>query len=208
MYRILSGYAFKAGDYCENGIAIINGEAIKYGKIDDNNFNYLPDNYLNVYKDFVLKEGDIVLGLNRPVTNKNLKIAKIPASFNDSLLYQRAGKVIYREKIDSNFTFVLLSKEILKHTLKEAVGSDQPFISTSKLDKWKMLIPQDKIEQKKIGTFFNNLDHLITLHQRKCKNFKIQCCQNCFSKKSRVSLKILDKFKALENNIDFSRDFS
>ena len=66
-----------------------------------------------------------------------------------------------------DFTYILLSKEILKYTLVEAVGSDQPFISTSKLDKWQMMIPSDIEEQKKIGDYFRNLDHLITLHQRK-----------------------------------------
>ena len=54
----------------------------------------------------------------------------------------------------------------------EAVGSDQPFISTSKLDKWQMMIPSDIEEQKKIGDYFRNLDHLITLHQRKLEKIK------------------------------------
>ena len=56
--------------------------------------------------------------------------------------------------------------------LVEAVGSDQPFISTSKLDKWQMMIPSDIEEQKKIGDYFRNLDHLITLHQRKLEKIK------------------------------------
>ena len=114
-----------------------------------------------------MKEGDIVVGLNRPITNGNIKIARIPSKYNDSLLYQRAGKIVYKENCDKNFSYVLLSQEILKHTLVEAVGSDQPFISTSKLDKWQMMIPSNIEEQKKIGNYFRNLDHLITLHQRR-----------------------------------------
>ncbi len=168
LYKISSGYAFKMNDYCNRGVPIINGESIQHGKIESNSFNYLPDKYLHDYKDFVLYEGDIVLGLNRPVTNGNLKIAEIPAIYNKSLLYQRAGKVNYICDIDKGFTYVLLSKEILKYTLKEAVGSDQPFISTSKLDKWEMQIPQKEDERIQIGAYFRNFDHLITLHQRKC----------------------------------------
>lgn len=33
-------------------------------------------------------------------------------------------------------------------------------------------IPHSKDEQKKIGDYFRNLDHLITLHQRKCDEIK------------------------------------
>ena len=172
IYKISAGYAFKMNDYCNRGVPIINGESIQHGKIESNSFNYLPDNYLHDYKDFVLHEGDIVLGLNRPITNGNLKIAEIPAIYDRSLLYQRAGKVNYICDIDKNFTYVLLGKEILKYTQKEAVGSDQPFISTSKLDKWEMQIPQKEDERMKIGDYFKNLDHLITLHQRKYEQGK------------------------------------
>ena len=115
----------------------------------------------------------------------NLKIARIPSKYNDSLLYQRAGKVVYKEECDRDFSYVLLSQEILKHTLVEAVGSDQPFISTSKLDKWQMMIPKDIEEQHKIGEYFSNLDNLITLHQRKCnwlKKLKEYMLKNIFQR--------------------------
>ena len=162
-----SGYAFKMSDYCNDGIGLINGESIQYGMINDNNLNHLPETFIQQYSDFILKQGDIVVGLNRPITNGNLKIARIPSKYNNSLLYQRAGKIVYKKECDKDFSYVLLSQEILKHTLVEAVGSDQPFIRTSKLDKWEMMMPIDIKEQHKIGEYFKNLDHLITLHQRK-----------------------------------------
>ena len=166
-YKMSSGYAFKMSDYCNDGIGLINGESIQYGMINDNNLNHLPETFIQQYSDFILKQGDIVVGLNRPITNGNLKIARIPSKYNNSLLYQRAGKIVYKKECDKDFSYVLLSQEILKHTLVEAVGSDQPFISTSKLDKWEMMMPIDIKEQHKIGEYFKNLDHLITLHQRK-----------------------------------------
>ena len=182
-YKMSSGCAFKMSDYCEDGIGLINGESIQHGIINDDNLNHLPESFIEQYPDFILKEGDIVVGLNRPITNGNLKIARIPSKYNDSLLYQRAGKVVYKEECDRDFSYVLLSQEILKHTLVEAVGSDQPFISTSKLDKWQMMIPKDIEEQHKIGEYFSNLDNLITLHQRKVdnlKNLKKYMLQNMF----------------------------
>lgn len=164
---------------------MINGESIQHGIINDDNLNHLPESFVQHYPEFLLKENDIVVGLNRPITNGNLKIARIPSKYNDSLLYQRAGKIVYKTDCDKDFTYVLLSQEILKHTLVEAVGSDQPFISTSKLDGWKMMMPSDMEEQVKIGEYFQNLDHLITLHQRKLEklqNMKKSCLQKMFPK--------------------------
>jgi len=171
-YKMSSGYAFKMSDYCDEGVGLINGESIQHGIINDDNLNHLPEFFIQQYPEFLLKENDIVVGLNRPITNGNLKIARIPSKYNDSLLYQRAGKIVYKTDCDKDFTYVLLSQEILKHTLVEAVGSDQPFISTSKLDGWKMMMPSNMEEQVKIGEYFQNLDHLITLHQRKCEKLK------------------------------------
>ena len=171
-YKICSGYAFKYQDYTEDGVAIVNGESIQHGKVDSTKFNYLPASFKLEYANFILKEGDIVVGLNRPITDGKLKIARIPNHLDDSLLYQRAGKIQYINDVSADFSFVLLEKEILKHTLKEAVGSDQPFISTSKLERWKMLLPKSSDEQYKIGTYFKNLDNLITLHQHKLEKLQ------------------------------------
>ncbi|MCO4624897.1 hypothetical protein Si039_00652 [Streptococcus infantarius subsp. infantarius] len=47
-------------------------------------------------------------------------------------------------------------------------------------------IPCSNVEQQKIGEYFSNLDHLITLHQRKCeqlKELKKFMLQNMFPKK-------------------------
>ena len=160
-------------DYVAEGVQIVNGESIQHGNISTENMNYLPESYKEEYSKFILKAGDIVLGLNRPITNGNLKIATVPYQLDGSLLYQRAGRIEYVNDIDSNFSFTFLSNEILKHTLKEAVGSDQPFISTSKLSNWKMILPGNCDEQEKIGSLFKRLDDTIALHHRMCKRRKL-----------------------------------
>lgn len=171
-YKIISGNAFKMNDYVENGVPLINGESIQHGNINDNNMNYLPFHFLTDYSSCLLNEGDIVLGLNRPITNGQLKMAMIPSAFNNSLLYQRAGKIVFKDQIDKYFTYVYLNKEILEFTLKEAVGSDQPFISTTKLEKWKMIMPSDKQEMKQIGAFFKEVDAAITYAKQELDKWK------------------------------------
>ena len=56
---------------------------------------------------------------------------------------------------------------------KMATGSTIPHIYFKDYGKHKLYIPSI-IEQEKIGKFFNNLDYVITLHQRKLNHLKLQ----------------------------------
>ena len=51
---------------------------------------------------------------------------------------------------------------------KLAAGSTFESINSDAVTKAEIVIPQDIEEQQKIGSYFRNLDHLITLHQREC----------------------------------------
>lgn len=188
LYKVCSGYAFKLGDYVKDGVPIINGECIKHGIVDSENYNYLPFSFKDKYPEFLLVEGDIVVGLNRPIINGLLKIARIPHQLDGSLLYQRAGRIKFLAEESRLFSFFFLGNEILKHTLKEAVGSDQPFISTSKLDKWKMWLPFSNDEKNEIGKYLQQLDTLISMHQKKhdkLLNLKKSLLEKIFPKQGR-----------------------
>ena len=50
------------------------------------------------------------------------------------------------------------------------VSHERHWIST--FAKFNVLLPKSSSEQKQIGLYFRNLDHLITLHQRKCEEQK------------------------------------
>ena len=170
-FNITSGFAFKMDDYVKTGVLIVNGESIQHGIVSSNNWSYLPLEFQKKYSSFLLKTDDIVLGLNRPITNGNLKIAKIPKELNDTLLYQRAGKIDFIQEVDKDFSYYVLGAEVKQFVLKEAVGSDQPFISTTKFKDWSFKIP-NKLEQAAIGKFFCTLDEIITATQRKVTGLK------------------------------------
>lgn len=55
---------------------------------------------------------------------------------------------------------------------KLAAGSTFESINSDAVTKAEIIIPQDIAEQQQIGTYFRNLDNLITLHQRKCDKYK------------------------------------
>ena len=172
LFILKSGVAFKLSEYTKNGIPIINGESIKAGKISLEKVNYLPNEYQYKYQECLLFPGDIVLGLNRPIIDGELKISRIPSDIKTSLLYQRAGKIIFKVNMEENFTYQLLSKEVLTFTRREAVGSDQPFITTTKLNKWDLCLPVKDEERRMIGNLLDNINNIITLHQRKLERLQ------------------------------------
>ena len=174
LFILKSGVAFKLSEYTKNGIPIINGESIKAGKISLEKVNYLPNEYQYKYQECLLFPGDIVLGLNRPIIDGELKISRIPSDIKTSLLYQRAGKIIFKVNMEENFTYQLLSKEVLTFTRREAVGSDQPFITTTKLNKWDLCLPVKDEERRMIGNLLDNINNIITLHQRKLEHLNLK----------------------------------
>ncbi len=171
-FNIVSGYAFKKSDYVLSGIPIINGESIQNGELKTDNLNYLPESFYEEYNSFLVNANDIVIGLNRPIINNKLKISLIPKELNNSLLYQRAGKIINLKNLHNYFSYQLLEKEVLKFVKEESVGSDQPFISTTDLLKSKLSLPNNENEQQKIGKFFKIIDERIANQERKIAKVK------------------------------------
>ncbi len=67
-----------------------------------------------------------------------------------------------------------------------AAGSTFESVNSDVVNNAEIMIPQDKVEQDRIGDYFKQLDLLITLHQRKCnetKKLKKYMLQKMFPKK-------------------------
>jgi hypothetical protein len=89
---------------------------------------------------------------------------------NAGQLYQYSGKV----KITDNTVFLMSDRsQFIYYTLTHfdlrrlSFGTGQPLVKSSELQKLKLCVPVSKSEQEKIGEIFNNIDNIITLHQRK-----------------------------------------
>ena len=83
--------------------------------------------------------------------------------------------------------FLLTQSEKWSAKMKQtAAAATMQIVNKTDFSNISTLVPVRKDEQKKIGTFFKQLDNLITLHQRKCeqlKELKKFMLQNMFPKK-------------------------
>ena len=157
--EIISGLAYELSEYCEKGTPLIQGLNIYNGFFDTANLKYV-DSTQTKLQHIVVRNGDILLGLNRPITNNELKVCKFPLELG--YLYQRAGILKLPHGLNRDYFYHLLcSDNFLKFLSKELVGSDQPYIKSNLFVRYEIYVPTLS-EQEKIAECLSSVDELIT----------------------------------------------
>ena len=161
---IKNGYTYRADGSRDHRYKITRIESISSGVINTEKLGSSDE----VNENYRLVDGDILFS----------HINSLPYIANTALYTADLGEIYHgmnllnirsrHEEIDSHFLLHLLKKESTRDWFriiaKPAVN--QASISTTEVGSFKFLIPGME-EQKKISSSLDNLDHLITLHQRK-----------------------------------------
>ena len=112
--------------------------------------------------------GDVFYQTVRPYQKNNYLFEKPDNNYVFSTGYAQL-----RPFIDARFLMSYLQTEnFVKVVMDNCTGTSYPAINSSDLANIKISLPNNSTEQQQIGTYFSNLDHLITLHQRKCEQTK------------------------------------
>lgn len=159
--KILAGNTYKLEEYTNRGYLLIQGLNIQPGKVVlDETPKYVAKGDSRHLK---IEMGDIILGLNRPITNNKLKVCRFKLN-KESVLYQRAGKLNFdRKKLDTEFLFQYLRSSVfMKQIGLELIGSDQPYIRSNLFQTTKNKFPSLP-EQQKIASFLSKVDEKIAL---------------------------------------------
>ena len=124
-------------------------------------------------KDYNLLNGD-VLFVRSSVKLEGVGEAALVPQTLDNTTY--SGFIIrFRDEygLDNNFKrFVFGIESVRNQIMSQATNSANKNISQSVLENLELAIPS-KSEQQKIGAYFSNLDHLITLHQRELDHLQL-----------------------------------
>jgi type I restriction enzyme R subunit len=180
----------KLGEY----VSITSGEAPSkfdkgtelYVKVDDLNYNdkYVVDTQNKVAEHSTVKrvtKGSVVFPKRGAaiMTNK-VRIMGIDSYMDTNMM------ALTSEKLDSEFLYNIISKEGL---YKIADTSTIPQINNKHVEPYEVTIPS-LAEQRRIGAYFKQLDHFITLHQ--CKHFT-NCNKNRFAWEQRKFKNIVER---------------
>lgn len=123
----------------------------------------------------ILNKDDLTMILNDKTAAGNIIGRVLLIDADNSYVYnQRTERIeVYKEDFEPSFLYQLLNAEnIRSKIIKASQGNTQIYVNWSSISELEYLIPKVKSEQKKIATILNNLDNLITLHQRKVEKLK------------------------------------
>ncbi len=155
--KIISGNTYPLEAYSrEKGTLLVQGLNIYPNELVLDKPIYISSEYLTG-KDVLVKNEDILVGLNRPIIGKKLKACLFME--DSAVLYQRAGILDFdKSKLHNRFLFqYLFSQSFIKQLLAELVGSDQPYIKSDLFKVTKNIFPS-KLEQEKIAFFLTSVD--------------------------------------------------
>ncbi|MVZ61962.1 restriction endonuclease subunit S [Sphingobacterium humi] len=171
VFSIFQGYAFASNDNVSSGTRWIKIADVGIQEMKNDTQSFLPMEFKEKYKNFLVKKGDYVLALTRPILNMKLKIARIDEAFNDSLLNQRVGKIVTSN--DSSFVYYLLqTTKMIENINKNIAGNEPPNLSFQQIGDIEVFLPSKMIEQQKIASCLSALDELITSQTEQIEQLK------------------------------------
>lgn len=164
----LAGFEFtKYVNYSNTGsILAIRGINVKKGKFNLQDVKYIDNSNFSRLSRSKLQEGDILFTYVGTIGN----FAIVPKNVN----WYLAPNVCLIRPQDKNSSFIsyLIQSDRFQHEeiLKWITTSSQPALSMENIRKFKIILPLNS-EQQKISSLVSKIDKLITLQQRKLKNY-------------------------------------
>ena len=141
---VQNGYAFKSGDFKEEGsIGIIKIKNIGSNIVDIINTQYVDESVVKTLSEkFLVKPESLLIAMTGAEVGK---IGLVPFSDNCFWLNQRVGMFVERINYSNYYLYILLSSEIYQSTIRNsALGSAQPNISSSVIENIKAIIPDNE----------------------------------------------------------------
>lgn len=154
--------------YVEQGHFYLESNNIKDGQINRNTEIFINDEFFEKQKDKWLHTGDMVMVQSGHVGHAAVIPEELDNSAAHALIMFRNPKI----EIEPYFLNYYYQISKFKKKIEEiTTGNTIKHILASDMQEF-VVDYADYEEQKQIGEYFRTLDHLITLHQRKCDETK------------------------------------
>jgi type I restriction-modification system specificity subunit len=175
-----NGLTYTPNDIQEMGTLVLRSSNVKNGEIVDADNVYVND---KVATSENVQVGDIIVVVRNGSRALIGKHAQIKASMPNTVIGAFMSGI---RSGQSSFVNALLDTSAFENEIAKNMGATINQITGYMFSKMEFMVPSEE-EQQQIGQYFSNLDHLITLHQRKCdetKKLKKFMLQKMFPKKN------------------------
>lgn len=155
-------------DFQNSGIPFVGSDSLGATFVNKNKLRFISCEKYKQMKGLKIQDKDILYTLRGAGFGK----CSISDFFDGTVASSLVGIRCNEEELEPYFFVQWLNSANAGSEKKKAVnGSTAQNISVNDMKKYMIYLPlQD--EQQKVGAYFRNLDHLITLHQRKLEKLK------------------------------------
>jgi type I restriction enzyme S subunit len=154
------GFAFKSAWFgTTRGLRLLRGENVGYGSTDWSDTRTLETLSHEPFREYHLRDGDVVIGMDRTFTKSGAKITLLREEDCPCLLVQRVGRFLPRECNARFLWFVLSSSAVQSRLRLEQKGMDIPHLSRQEILQPVVAIPSLP-EQRAIATALSDVDAL------------------------------------------------
>jgi len=165
---VSTGFPFDSKDFSDDGnfLVITNGNIQDASPVvDDSLGNRISIDDDKIKSAYLLNIGNILVTMDGTV-GRTAKVIR-----NGQILAQRVGRL--KAFNSGNFLYQWLNTGTFSKEMSAlSHGGTIKHISLDEIRSYEAMMPQNSDEQEKIGKYFDNLDNLITLHQRKLEKLK------------------------------------
>ena len=145
------GFAFKSAEYSKEGIRLLRGENMEPGSLRWNDVRFWPEDKLAGLEHLLVKEGQIILAMDRPMVSAGLKLARAKAYDLPCLLVQRMARLRMFDDAMTDFLHCSMQTHaFISHLLGDQTGTQLPHISGSGMEEFVTPLPP-LMEQQQIA---------------------------------------------------------
>lgn len=155
---VLPGYAFSSAGFSldENNVKLLRGINVGVGELRWDEVVYWSRTEDDGLEAFELHEGDVVIGMDRPLISTGMRVAVVKNHDLPCLLLQRVAKIQAGPLIDRRFIMRLLcSRAFEAHFAPDTTGVSVPHISGEQILNFVIPVPPQD-EQQRICEFLES----------------------------------------------------
>ena len=156
-----------------DNIGVLKTSCVSYDRFDPSESKPVVKEEWHLVKCAVEKDSVIVSRMNTP--ERVGACGYIERSFPNLFLPDRLWKLRFQENVNTYFLYTMLISGGYKEKITSMASGTSGSMYNIPKDAFlnlRLTLSLDIDEQKKIGDYFKQLDHLITLHQRKLEKLK------------------------------------
>lgn len=163
--RILSGFAFPSSGFSQDEAnhRLLRGANVGVSRLKWDDTVYWERSDGDGLDEYEMSEGDLVIGMDRPLISEGIRVAKVTAEDLPSLLLQRVASLKVGPKLHADYLHHLLSSEMfIAHFSPETTGVSVPHISPDQINNF--VIPVPPIDEQR--AIVEHLSNLTTSYSR------------------------------------------